>query len=722
MTTRQFKERVFPFDAKQAGGGRRTYREFAAAAAVCLLSVGYLYRHLWLSRFDSLPGDLGDARLCMVLLEHWWAACRGLVSWKDPNFFAPTPDILGYSDTLFLHALIYIPFRIAYLDTYLSFALAIVVLRALGFVFCYWLSRETLEFSVPVSLLCACLFTIANINPITSIHAQLLNFEFVPLQAVLIGRYLRRRSVVSLAGAACLTGAMLFTDVYEVVFGFLAAASLVMFWLAAGWLRDRASLRSRLRLWSRHGFRDLAVAAPFFLVWLGPFWVVYWPVYQISGGRTYPEVLQFIRDWREILDVGPDNVVWGSTLGLWFARRFPETGEPHMGISPGMAIAAAAITAIAVLRLFAWRPGTLCRGDRYWRTMIPLGASLGALYVLSVRFGIHSLWWLVFHCLPGAKAIRATNRINMLVVLGATLVCGLAMEWLLAETTRKWARAAVIVFAAGLCAEQINRMDISGFSRSSELAYFARFPAPPADCARFFVFDPRQPELSFVGQMDAMVLARRINLATINGYSGLLPAGFDISTFDPNYLHLVSGYLAVHHIWNRTCALDLEQARWYDPSQTVRLLQETFPDHLTASIDFKAGGNARAFQAGGWSSPETIGTWTDGPTATLVVRGIKPARGRLTIRAVAEGFCASQHPLERVTVLVNDERVAEWTFTAADHDAERVAQAPLDSPGSPVTLIRFDISHPASPHELGLSADTRKLGMLVKQITLSQNP
>jgi hypothetical protein len=80
MTTRQFKERVFPFDAKQAGGGRRTYREFAAAAPVCLLSVGYLYRHLWLSRFDSLPGDLGDARLCMVLREHWWAACRGLVS------------------------------------------------------------------------------------------------------------------------------------------------------------------------------------------------------------------------------------------------------------------------------------------------------------------------------------------------------------------------------------------------------------------------------------------------------------------------------------------------------------------------------------------------------------------------------------------------------------------------------------------------------------------
>ncbi len=617
--------------------------------------------------------------------------------------------------------MIYIPFRIAHLDTYLSFAFTIVVLRALGFAFCYWLGRETLEVSVPVALLCACLFTIANINAVTSGHVQLLNFEFVPLQAVLIGRYLRRQSVMSLAGAACLTGAMMFTDVYEVFFGLLAVIALTVFWLAAECLRDCGSLRNRLRLWLQHAPRDLAVAAPFFLVWLGPFLAIYWPVFRRTGGWEFAEVLRYMRDWRELLNVGPDNFVWGPTLGAWYARRFTQVGEPRMGISPLMAITAAAITAIALSRMFPWRSNDPPGSERYRRTIIPLGLAAAVLYLVSVQAGGDSAWWFVYRWLPGAKGMRVTGRINVLLVLGATLLCGLAIEWLLAATRRRWVRFAILDFAAGLCAEQINRMGISGFSRSSELTYFARFPPPPPDCARFYVFDPRRPELSYVGQMDAMVLARRFNLPTINGYSGENPAGFDMFYFNPGYPDLVAHYLIAKRIWNGTCALDLQQARWYNSSQSKGFLESSFPDGANARINFKTGGNAKAFEGPGWSSPEPIGTWTDGPEAILTLTGFTPARGVLTMRVAAEGFCAPAHPRVGVTVFVNDGQVAAWTLTAADKNDEQVAQAPPDVLSSPVTVIRFRISDPVSPRDLGLSPDTRRLGMLVKQITLSQN-
>ncbi len=707
--------------AKHGGGPRHRWLAFAGAAAVCCLSLAYFYRSLWTSRGDSMPGDLGDARFCMVILEHWWAVCRGLVRWTDPNFLAPTHGILGYSVTLFLHALIYIPFRIAHLDTYLAFAFTIVVLRALGFVFCYWLGRETLEFSFPVSLLCACLFTIANINTVSSNHVQLLNFEFVPLQAVLIGRYLRRGSVMSLAGAACLTGAMLFTDVYEVFFGALMVIALTPLWLAVEYLTNRSGLAERLRNWLRHAPRDLAVAAPFFLVWLWPILEVYWGLYRRTGGFDYAHVLYFTRDWREILNVGPGNVIWGSTLGAWYARTSPQTGEPGTGISPLMAIAAAAVAAVAFLQLFTPRPSPACGHQWYKRAIVPLAFAAAALYLISVRFGGVSLWWRLRSYLPGARAIRVPGRVNTLLVLDAILVCGLAIEWLLASTNRRWVRFAILLFAASLCAEQISRMGISGFSRSSELTYFARFPAPPAGCARFYVFDPRQPELSYIGQMDAMVLARRINLATINGYSGENPAGFDMFDFNPGYRNLVAHYLIANRIWNGTCALDLQRARWYNSSQSQALLQSSFPDGANAGINFKAGGNAKAFEGPGWSSPEPIGTWTDGPEAILALTGFTPAHGVLTMRMVAGGFCAPGHPRVGVTVLVNDDQVAAWTLTAADKNDERVAQAPPDVLASPVTVIRFEISDPASPRELGLSPDTRKLGMLVKQITLVQN-
>ncbi len=707
--------------AKHGGGPRHRWREFAGAATVCCLSLAYFYRSLWTSRGDSMPGDLGDARLCMVLMEHWWAVCRGLVSWRDPNFLAPTHGILGYSHTLFLHALIYIPFRIAHLDTYLSFAFTIVVLRALGFVFCYWFGRETLELSVPVSLLCACLFTIANINTITSNHAQLLNFAFVPLQAVLIGRYFRRGSVMPLAGAACLTGAMLFTDVYEVFFGALMVIALTPLWLAAEYLTNRSGLAERLRNWLGHAPRDLAIAVPFFLVWLWPILEVYWPVFRRTGGFDYAQVLQYTRDWREILNVGPDNVLWGSTLGAWYARAFPQTGEPGTGISPLMAIAAAAATAVAFLQLFTSRSFPACGQKWHKRAILLVGLAAAALYLVSVRVGGDSLWRYLRSYIPGARGIRVTGRVNTLLVLDAILVCGLAIEWLLASTNRRWVRFAVLLFAAGLCAEQINRMGISGFSRSSELTYFARFPPPPPDCARFYVFDPRQPELSYIGQMDAMVLARRIDLPTINGYSGENPAGFDMFYFNPGYPNLVAHYLIANRIWSGTCALDLQRARWYNSSQSQALLQPSFPDGANAGIDFKAGGNAKPFEGPGWSSPEPIGTWTDGPEAILALTGFTPARGVLTMRAVADGFCAPGHPQVGVTVFVNDDQVAAWTLTAADKNDERVAQAPPDALASPVTVIRFHIWDPASPRELGLSPDTRSLGMLVKQITLAQN-
>lgn len=98
-----------------------------------------------------------------------------------------------------------------------------------------------------------------------------------------------------------------------------------------------------------------------------------------------------------------------------------------------------------------------------------------------------------------------------------------------------------------------------------------------------------------------------------------------------------------------------------------------------------------------------------------------PAHGVLAMRVVADGFCASRHPRVRVTVFVNDYQDALSTLTAAGERDERVAQAPPDVLVSPVTVIRFRITDPASPRDVGLSADTRGLGILVKQITLVQN-
>ena len=86
-----------------------------------------------------------------------------------------------------------------------------------------------------------------------------------------------------------------------------------------------------------------------------------------------------------------------------------------------------------------------------------------------------------------------------------------------------------LVVAAGLAlrAEQYNhhsnaRLDVVEARRT-----LASHPPPPAECEVFQVappFPPGRPDHAL--QLDAMLLAQRFGIPTVNGYSGQLPRGW----------------------------------------------------------------------------------------------------------------------------------------------------------------------------------------------------
>jgi hypothetical protein len=131
---------------------------------------------------------------------------------------------------------------------------------------------------------------------------------------------------------------MMFTDVYEVFFEGLMVVALTPAWFVVEWCVNREPLARRLHQWSRRGLSDLALSSPFFLFWLLPFFAVYYPVFRQTGGRPYPEVFAYMRDWRELLNVGPDNWLWGPSLGKWFQTWVSPVGEPGFGLSPIMVL------------------------------------------------------------------------------------------------------------------------------------------------------------------------------------------------------------------------------------------------------------------------------------------------------------------------------------------------------------------------------------------------
>jgi hypothetical protein len=141
---------------------------------------------------------------------------------------------------------------------------------------------------------------------------------------------------------------------------------------------------------------------------------------------------------------------------------------------------------------------------------------------------------------------------------------------------------------------------------------------------------------------------------------------------------------------------------------------------LDAFLDFRAGGNGMPYMDESWSAPEPWGTWTCAREACLSLRIAPKPTEDLLLSVFLQPFVNRANPCLTVTVSVNGESVGEWIFL----DGTRLTEALMPIPFSclsklETTHISFIMDAPKSPSELGLSADTRKLGIGVVSLSLS---
>ncbi len=677
---------------------------FLAASA----SVLYFFRAFFLSGFDRISGDLGDARYCIVILEHWRAVAAGHAALRDPNFFAPYHGVLGYSVALFLYVPPYLLLRASGLDRYLAFEWTLIAVRLFGFLLMYALLRRKLRFAPFPSLAGAALFTAANIAAVTGTHVQLWLVSFVPGLAWLVIHYFEfrwtpRRWVArsALYSAAVLLALMFFSDFYTAYFSVLAGGAAGAGGLGREMARRPAALAARLRRHGRDLAADAAIAAAVFAAALVPFFYVYLPVLAITGGRSYPETFSFMRNWRDLLDVGPGNWMWGTRLGAYYARVNPPYGETGLGIPP-----LSALTAAACLVVFRKRP-----------FVAVTGLASVTLYAITVRFGIHSLWWLLYQAVPGAKGIRAPGRMNHLVVLGVSILCAAAiaatLDW---ARGRRWAAAAAGGLAVILLAEQANAGG-DGFGRAGEIAFFRALAAPPAVCRDFFSVGPRMAGSPFVGQIDAMLVARRYSISTLNGYSGWSPPDWPLGLFEGAYQKRAWIYAAAHGLTEGLCTADIGNGKWsiVDTSHPHRY-------ELGTTAGFGSGGDGFRYEVSGWGMPEPFGSWTDGPRASLLFDVSNRVGSDLLLTVEMHAFLPASRPPFVVTLTVNGHEVADWRIDSHAPQFIERARIPASALDRPEEEIDFDVGDPRSPAEFGVSGDQRKLGVGIHWLRLQRAP
>lgn len=107
---------------------------FVRGAAVALVSAGYFafvfQAHTPLP-YNSGLGDWIDPYLINVLLEHWY---RSLLTLSDPAslpMYFPASGTLGYSSSLILFALFYVPLRF-FLHPFQTYTLALFLILEVG--------------------------------------------------------------------------------------------------------------------------------------------------------------------------------------------------------------------------------------------------------------------------------------------------------------------------------------------------------------------------------------------------------------------------------------------------------------------------------------------------------------------------------------------------------------------------------------------------------------
>jgi hypothetical protein len=504
-----------------------------------------------------------DNRLIIYLNEHWYQALLGHGAWRNMQFFYPTQDTLGRSDSFLLWQVLYTPLRALGADPYLAFQLTLIGLSAFGFATFYLLARAVWSPPIWVGLVAAFVFTFSSSLASHTELSSLLGIWLVP-SIGLLGWHAwrsaegpRRRGIVLGAVFGLYTMLVMFTTYYVCYLALIALCIAVLLSLV---FTPRVTYRI-VSAKIRAGWAMLLAALAGACIGSIPLLLVYLPELQSSGGWPFSTIEYFHASWKSIFDVGTDNVIWSPLLKYFVASGSPVKVELSYGVTP---LLLAIVVVGAVYLSVRERRGPRPIGERrYGSAILALTALILMILPIETWFGLPWRW---VYDLPGASGIRAIGRIDIIAnMLFALLLVpiGIRVAVLIRIARhRVGVQTVAALIVVLLCVGQVNGTSLSQLSRSTELNRLALIHRPPRSCTSFFVtstkaLGPQNLETT------AMLVSQRFGLATINGYSGTFPKGWGLYLpTGENYRRAAYAWATAHHITKGLCSLELTDRRW----------------------------------------------------------------------------------------------------------------------------------------------------------------
>ncbi|WP_235364699.1 hypothetical protein [Sphingomonas sp. ERG5] len=546
--------------------------ERATLFATYALAMLLFFRVPLLSGFDLGFGDRGDGLIEIAILEHWRNVLTGYSHWATTGYFHPYTGTLGYNDGYFLFGLVYSFWRL-FADPFLADTLNVFTFKTIGFFAAYHLVSRSLGWGHRSGLFVALMFTIASGLAAQVGHAQLHIIALLPLAMTLVIAIVRAeragqrmRSRIAAVGLAALLAAWLMTAYYLAWFGILFSAIYVLFYVVLALpLRPRTFLRA-----VRPHILTALTGLLAFSLFLIPFFVTYLPKQRETGGHGYWDHAFYQANPIDLINVGADNYLWGWIFRL-FHSLFSNRSGPAYIIDgehvSGFPLLLFFLILVAAGRVLAGRGAV--PGQPVAPELRALALALIMSWLLTLRLFGHSLWWLVYEAVPGASGIRVVLRYQLFLILPALLLVAAAYRTQAQRLirTRPMLTGALLALLVG---EQLNGASVAQLSRSLHRTALWAVPAPPPACRVFYVVATRRAERFFGNEstdslyphnVDAMFLAERWRLPTINGFSTFNPPDWQFAyPLAADYDQRVATY-AQNHKLRGLCRLDMRETR-----------------------------------------------------------------------------------------------------------------------------------------------------------------
>jgi hypothetical protein len=666
-----------------------------------------------------LPGGIMDSRLITYLLESFYQSASGNQhGFIDAPFFYPWPDTLGYSDTLWGTAPIYALFRLMGMTTFHAYAAWFAVGNILNFIVAYVVLRR---FGLAQLGAGMGAFLFAFSLPVSSQfgHTQLTYRFGVPLAIYFFHRYLTTRQSIFISLVLLSISLQTLATLYLGIFSGYLLVAWFLSWCYLKKVREREAFSHILRnlLPQLESIASYLLSAAIGLVAIALLilaLVPYWEVHSLYG---------FTRDWQEIKSMLPrvQSYLLSDSSMLW-AFHSPLFDSLPMRWEHNMFLGSIAVIAAVATTFYekALRPGP---------TLFLMRTSFFLLFIVTLCLFGHTLYYGLAQ-VPGLNAIRSVTRIILVMAFPVGFMLGNFIESIYnRDKNTPWWRLLAIALVIGCVAESVlvrlarfNLEDskIRTDQLEAQVKAALKRPLSPSDILVVAqTKDAIKTDSDAVNwyeiEIDSMLVAQKLGIKTLNGYSGSWPPGYSWAHTREDVLRDLADakrFRKNHHfpvININPENLILVGFKNDDQAPSFASIRPSLVLADGKSLTVEKNGTifTKYLLGPGWSEVEPTLVWTDGDEAELNL--LFAADDKKRIYLDLQAFLPKPDSTQRIEITANDLSLGEVIFTQQANRGIRYFDLPPNLGKS--VILRITIDNPHSPLEEGLSSDSRDLGV-----------